>query len=187
MRHVASRLGRAQCPLFHYVPDKEDSYDLLQDAAIIEIVVPTRASGEWRADLHMLAMLGAPALNGSPGLSVLGSTVRHSRRTTGAQSEFSLAPVAGLKFDGQIIYRSSPSFLKLHGGLRHSGPRPCQTRNAAGAHWQRMAKPTREHEGSQRPRVPPNQTSVVPRQRAARRWCRIRRWSQTSSTTGLRS
>ncbi|MFC4015141.1 TetR/AcrR family transcriptional regulator [Nonomuraea purpurea] len=57
MSTVASRLGPyTSMALYRYVHSKEGLTDLMLDAATAEIPIPGTPSGDWRSDLHRLAM-----------------------------------------------------------------------------------------------------------------------------------
>ncbi len=55
MRSVAKKLGAGTMSLYWYISSKQDLYDLMIDAILGEIELPERPSGDWRADLRMLA------------------------------------------------------------------------------------------------------------------------------------
>lgn len=55
MRRVATELGCGTMSLYRYVPSRDGLLDLMVDAAISELDVPERPSGDWRADLTLLA------------------------------------------------------------------------------------------------------------------------------------
>jgi AcrR family transcriptional regulator len=55
MRRLAADLGVATMSLYRHVPSKDDLLDLMLDAVAAEIELPTRPSGDWRADLRQVA------------------------------------------------------------------------------------------------------------------------------------
>jgi AcrR family transcriptional regulator len=57
MAAVAHRLGPySPMALYRHVPSKDGMVDLMLDAAMAEVPVPERPSGDWRADLRDLAL-----------------------------------------------------------------------------------------------------------------------------------
>lgn len=56
-RAVADRLGAGATAMYWHVPSKDDLYELMFDAAMAELELPRRPSGDWRADLRGLARL----------------------------------------------------------------------------------------------------------------------------------
>jgi AcrR family transcriptional regulator len=55
MRRVAAEVNLATMSLYNYLPRKDDLYDLMLDAAVGELDLDTKPSGDWRADLHAFA------------------------------------------------------------------------------------------------------------------------------------
>lgn len=55
MRRVAAKLGTGAMALYRYVASRDDLVDLMIDAVVGEIVLPTRPSGDWRQDLTLVA------------------------------------------------------------------------------------------------------------------------------------
>ncbi|MEU2612251.1 TetR/AcrR family transcriptional regulator [Micromonospora sp. NPDC007271] len=55
MRRIAQELGTGAMSLYRYVPKRDDLIDLMLDAVVGEIELPERASGDWRADLSLVA------------------------------------------------------------------------------------------------------------------------------------
>jgi AcrR family transcriptional regulator len=56
-RALAARLGVGATAMYWHVPSKDDLYELMFDAAMGELELPERPSGDWRADLRTLARL----------------------------------------------------------------------------------------------------------------------------------
>ena len=56
MRNIARKLGAGATSLYWYISSKEDLYELMADELIGEIELPTRPSGDWRADLRRVAI-----------------------------------------------------------------------------------------------------------------------------------
>jgi AcrR family transcriptional regulator len=55
MRRIAQELGTGAMSLYRYVPKRDDLIDLMIDAVVDEIQLPERPSGDWRADLSLVA------------------------------------------------------------------------------------------------------------------------------------
>ncbi|TYB57583.1 TetR/AcrR family transcriptional regulator [Nonomuraea sp. PA05] len=55
MRRIAGELGTGAMSLYRYVPRRDDLFDLMIDLAMSEVELPGGPSGDWRADLTLLA------------------------------------------------------------------------------------------------------------------------------------
>ncbi|MEV6878750.1 TetR/AcrR family transcriptional regulator [Amycolatopsis sp. NPDC051128] len=55
MRRIASELATGAMSLYRYVPKRDDLFDLMIDMAMSEIELPDDPSGDWRADLSLVA------------------------------------------------------------------------------------------------------------------------------------
>ncbi|WP_327111554.1 TetR/AcrR family transcriptional regulator [Nocardia sp. NBC_01730] len=55
MRRIAVELGTGAMSLYRYVTSRDDLVDLMIDAALGEIDLPARPSGDWRSDLSLVA------------------------------------------------------------------------------------------------------------------------------------
>ena len=55
MRRVAAEIGSGTMSLYRYVPRREDLIELMVDAVLGELDLPDKPSGDWRADLTLLA------------------------------------------------------------------------------------------------------------------------------------
>ena len=105
MRRIASELGSGVMSLYYYVPSKDDLLDLLLDAGIGEMALPERASGNWRADLRMVALETRECLKRHtwlPGLLNKRPAIGPNRFR---QFEFALSTVSGLGLDIQEMFR----------------------------------------------------------------------------------
>jgi AcrR family transcriptional regulator len=71
MRRIAAKLGVGTMSLYWYLSSKQDLFDLVLDALFGEIALPTLPSGDWRADLHLLASQMRSLLLRHPWLSAL--------------------------------------------------------------------------------------------------------------------
>jgi len=98
MRRIAVALGVGAMSLYYYVPTKEDVLDLMLDAALGDIELPERPSGDWRADLRTIGEQTRGALRHHPWLAAL---IYRPRLGPNAlrQIEFSLAALDGLGLD----------------------------------------------------------------------------------------
>ncbi|MEV3924693.1 TetR/AcrR family transcriptional regulator [Actinomadura coerulea] len=55
MRRIAADLGTGAMSLYRYVPSREDLVELMADHVLLEMGIPERPSGDWRADLTLVA------------------------------------------------------------------------------------------------------------------------------------
>ncbi|WP_283136492.1 TetR/AcrR family transcriptional regulator [Rhizohabitans arisaemae] len=55
MRRIAAELGTGAMSLYRYVPNRDDLIDLMIDAVAAETDLPDRPTGDWRADLSLVA------------------------------------------------------------------------------------------------------------------------------------
>src|SRR5262245_32195265 len=55
MRRVAAKLRAGTMSLYWHVPSKDDLLDLVRDAIMGEVKLPSTPSGGWRADLRLVA------------------------------------------------------------------------------------------------------------------------------------
>lgn len=55
MRRIAADLGTGAMSLYRYVPSRDDLIDLMIDHALLEMDTPDRPTGDWRADLTLIA------------------------------------------------------------------------------------------------------------------------------------
>ncbi|MEW2354190.1 TetR/AcrR family transcriptional regulator [Spirillospora sp. NPDC029432] len=55
MRRIAAEIGTGAMSLYRYVPSRDDLVDLMVDHATAELDLPDRPSGDWRADLTLVA------------------------------------------------------------------------------------------------------------------------------------
>jgi AcrR family transcriptional regulator len=55
MRRIGQELGTGAMSLYRYVPKRDHLIDLMLDAVLGEIELPEQPSGDWRADLSLVA------------------------------------------------------------------------------------------------------------------------------------
>jgi len=55
MRRIAAEIGTGAMSLYRYVPSRDDLIELMIDHVLGELDLPERPSGDWRADLTLLA------------------------------------------------------------------------------------------------------------------------------------
>ncbi|WP_309237259.1 TetR/AcrR family transcriptional regulator [Actinomadura sp. BRA 177] len=55
MRRIAADLGTGAMSLYRYVPSRDDLIELMIDHVLLEADVPERPTGDWRADLTLIA------------------------------------------------------------------------------------------------------------------------------------
>ncbi|MFD0690169.1 TetR/AcrR family transcriptional regulator [Actinomadura fibrosa] len=56
MRRIAAELGTGAMSLYRYVPSRDDLIELMVDRVLGEDEIPERPSGDWRADLTLIAV-----------------------------------------------------------------------------------------------------------------------------------
>ncbi|RKS73489.1 TetR family transcriptional regulator [Actinomadura pelletieri DSM 43383] len=71
MRRIAAELGTGAMSLYRYVPSRGDLLDLMADHVLAEMEVPDRPSGDWRADLTLIADRTRALWHRHPWLAVL--------------------------------------------------------------------------------------------------------------------
>jgi AcrR family transcriptional regulator len=100
MRRIAAELGAGTMSLYNYVPKKEQLFDLMLDAVAGEYRLPSAPSGDWRADLRLLAHQQLELLRRHGWVT----TVIRLRPSIGPNSlrvtDFFLGAVAGLDLSG---------------------------------------------------------------------------------------
>ncbi|MDX6329246.1 MAG: hypothetical protein QOI83_1629 [Streptomycetaceae bacterium] len=96
MRRVAAEIGCGTMSLYNYVPRKEDLYELMIDAFSGEYDLPEQPSGDWRANMLMVAVQARALIHRHPWLPGLLSPV-HGFSPNGLRYlEFCLAALEGL-------------------------------------------------------------------------------------------
>jgi len=55
MRRIAAELGTGAMSLYRYVPSRDDLIELMYDHVVGTLDVPDRPTGDWRADLRLVA------------------------------------------------------------------------------------------------------------------------------------
>ncbi|MFI6925196.1 TetR/AcrR family transcriptional regulator [Nonomuraea spiralis] len=99
MRRIAADLGTGAMSLYRYVPRRDDLFDLMIDMVMGEVDLPEKPSGDWRADLSLVAHRSRAAGQRHPWLAGLLS----GRPTLGPQllrvHEFALGALDGLGLD----------------------------------------------------------------------------------------
>src|SRR3954469_13153167 len=100
MRRVATALGSSTpMSLYRYVGNKDGLVDLMLDAVLAEVAVPAEPTGDWRADLRLLALESWAMMQRHPWYAEL----VHTRPPLGpqalARTEFGLAALTGTGID----------------------------------------------------------------------------------------
>jgi AcrR family transcriptional regulator len=91
IRSVAARLGVGAMSLYSYVPDKQALiYDMVEHVSA-ELELPAEASGDWRADLRLLARAQRALLHRYPWLTAAMSHRQPLGPATLAYLEYTLA------------------------------------------------------------------------------------------------
>lgn len=55
MRRIAAELGTGAMSLYRYVPSRDDLIELMYDHVVGTLEIPDRPTGDWRADLRLVA------------------------------------------------------------------------------------------------------------------------------------
>ena len=79
MRRIADRIGSAPTSIYWYVSDKGELYELMFDAVLGQVELPSGSAGDWRAALSSLAW----------------ATLATARRHRWWYSQVSIQPVPG--------------------------------------------------------------------------------------------
>jgi AcrR family transcriptional regulator len=99
MRKVAAAVGAGTMSLYRYVSRKEDLIDLMSDQVLAEVELPDSPSGDWRADLRMIARQSRALMLRHPWSATLGL----ARPSLGPNQlrvvDFALRAVDGLGLD----------------------------------------------------------------------------------------
>jgi AcrR family transcriptional regulator len=98
MRRLAAEVGAGTMSLYRYVPKKSDLYELMVDAAAGEADLPERPSGDWRADMRLLAHRQRASCLRHPWLVALGARPVFGPNTLRA-TEWGCAALEGLGLD----------------------------------------------------------------------------------------
>jgi AcrR family transcriptional regulator len=95
-RAIAARLGVGATAMYWHVPSMDDLHELMFDAALSEMELPERPSGDWRADLAVLARLAHALFGRHPWLVLLGIQpgIGPATRRYGAFGIAALAPMS---------------------------------------------------------------------------------------------
>lgn len=104
MRRIARRLGVGAMSLYWHVASKEELLDLVFDAVLGEEPVPAHPSGDWRADLTLLARRSRAMMHRHPWLVSLMHVASRLGPNALAHAEFSLATVEGLGLDPATMF-----------------------------------------------------------------------------------
>ena len=104
MRRIAARLGVGTMSLYWHVASKEELIDLVGDAVIGEEALPERPSGDWCADLRLLARRRRALMHRHPWLAALLHLASRPGPNALAHAEFSLAAVADLGLDAATSF-----------------------------------------------------------------------------------
>jgi AcrR family transcriptional regulator len=99
-RRIAARLGSGPTSMYWHVPSKADLYELMFDAALGEVELPGRHSGDWQADLRALARSTHAMLRRHPWLMLLGIQPGLGPNTR-RYGEYGMRVLGGLGLDPQ--------------------------------------------------------------------------------------
>ncbi|WP_127360668.1 TetR/AcrR family transcriptional regulator [Actinacidiphila soli] len=113
MRRVAAEIGCATMSLYNYVPRKEDLYELMVDAVSAEHDLPAAPSGDWRADMLLLARQGRELMHRHPWLPALMSPVFGFTPNVLRYLEWGLAALDGL----DVPYGTKMELIAMLNGI----------------------------------------------------------------------
>jgi AcrR family transcriptional regulator len=99
MRRVAARVRAGTMSLYWHVPSKEDLLDLMRDAIMGEVKLPSAPSGDWRADLRLIAYQTRAALLRHPWYGAIIGDLPSLGPNSLHHVEFALAAVDGIGLD----------------------------------------------------------------------------------------
>jgi AcrR family transcriptional regulator len=103
MRRVAAKLHAGTMSLYWHVPSKEDLLDLVRDAIMGEVKLPSAPSGDWRADLRLVAYQTRAALLRHPWYGEIIGDLPSLGPNSLHHLEFSLAAVDGIGLDTRAM------------------------------------------------------------------------------------
>src|SRR5262249_48476520 len=103
MRRVAAKLRAGTMSLYWHVPSKEDLLDLVRDAIMGEVKLPSAPSGDWRSDLRLVAYQTRAALVRHPWYGEIIGDLPSLGPNSLHHVEFSLAAVDGIGLDVQAM------------------------------------------------------------------------------------
>jgi len=143
MRRLASEVGAGTMSLYRYVPKKDDLYELMVDAVAGEDPPPDEPSGDWRADLRLLAHRQLAIARRHPWLATLAARPVFGPNTLRA-AEFGFAALdgLGLSVDGVMEITSAVNGF-VHGFAQNElGERELRRRTGTGEdEWRRAQVP----------------------------------------------
>jgi AcrR family transcriptional regulator len=99
MRRVAAKMGAGTMSLYWYVADKDELLDRMVDAAFGEFRTPDQPSGDWRADLRLIAYETRAMYLRHPWMAQLMGARPNFGPNVLRHVEFSVAAVDGLGLD----------------------------------------------------------------------------------------
>jgi AcrR family transcriptional regulator len=135
MRRVAATLGSSTpMSLYRYVGNKDGLVDLMLDAAVGEVAVPAEPTGDWRADLRLLARESWAMMQRHPWYAQLVNTRPPLGPQALARTEFGLAALAptGVDPTTAMTYLSMVNGLTI--GLALQAAEEVEMRRRTGLH-----------------------------------------------------
>ncbi|GGW39446.1 TetR/AcrR family transcriptional regulator [Streptomyces xantholiticus] len=117
MRKVAARVGAGVMSLYSYAPDKETLLNLMVDHVSGELPTANTLTGDWRADLKVIAHLQRALMLRHPWLPAALSTRRVPGPNTLAFLEHALAALRPTGLDGTAkleIFAQLTAFVAGH-------------------------------------------------------------------------
>ena len=103
MRRLAAEVGAGTMSLYRYIPRKDDLYELMVDAVAGEEPLPAEPSGDWRADLRMLAHRQLTSARRHPWQALMGGRPVFGPNTLRVtEFQFAVLDGLGLTIDGML-------------------------------------------------------------------------------------
>jgi len=143
MRRLASEVGTGTMSLYRYIPKKDDLYELMIDAVAGEDPPPERPSGDWRADLRLIAHRQLASARRHPWLvSLSGRPVFGPNTLRLAEFGFSALDGLGLSIDGIMEIVSAVTAFVTGVAQNELGERELRRRTGVNEEeWRRAQAP----------------------------------------------
>lgn len=152
-RRIATRLGSGPTSMYWHVPSKADLYELMFDAALGEVELPAKPSGDWRADLRALARSTHLMLQRHPWLILLGIQPGLGPNTR-RYGEYGTRVLGGLGLDPQATIEVLAVLNNYINGFAHRETARDQLIKRAGLTEQQWQERLRRYAADSRDRDP---------------------------------
>ncbi len=104
MRRVAAELGVGTMSLYWHVPNKDNLLELMRDELMGEVEMPDPPSGDWRADLRLIAYQTRAFMKRHPWMLAIFASLPSIGPNMMRHADLSLAAVDGLGLDMQTMF-----------------------------------------------------------------------------------